>query len=139
MIRLEHICKTFGEENGGVHAVRDVSLHIRQGEIFGIIGFSGAGKSTLVRRINLLERPTSGTVTVDGVVLDEPYINQEEIMRTPLYENQSVVDVPENCIFVMGDNRNHSGDSRHVGFIPYCQVKGKVRAVMTPFSQARWI
>ena len=49
MIRLEHICKTFGEENGGVHAVRDVSLHIRQGEIFGIIGFSGAGKSTLVR------------------------------------------------------------------------------------------
>ena len=44
MIRLEHICKTFGEENGGVHAVRDVSLHIRQGEIFGIIGFSGAGK-----------------------------------------------------------------------------------------------
>ena len=66
MIRLEHICKTFGEENGGVHAVRDVSLHIRQGEIFGIIGFSGAGKSTLVRCINLLERPTSGTVTVDG-------------------------------------------------------------------------
>ena len=66
MIRLEHICKTFGEENGGVHAVRDVSLHIRQGEIFGIIGFSGAGKSTLVRCINLLERPTSGSVTVDG-------------------------------------------------------------------------
>ena len=66
MIRLEHVCKTFGEENGGVHAVRDVSLHIRQGEIFGIIGFSGAGKSTLVRCINLLERPTSGTVTVDG-------------------------------------------------------------------------
>ena len=65
MIRLEHICKTFGEENGGVHAVRDVSLHIRQGEIFGIIGFSGAGKSTLVRCINLLERPTSGTITVD--------------------------------------------------------------------------
>ena len=66
MIRLEHVCKTFGEEKGGVHAVRDVTLHIEQGEIFGIIGFSGAGKSTLVRCINLLERPTSGTVTVDG-------------------------------------------------------------------------
>lgn len=66
MIRLEHVSKTFGEENGGVHAVQDVSLHIAQGDIFGIIGFSGAGKSTLVRCINLLERPTSGTVTVDG-------------------------------------------------------------------------
>ena len=49
------------------------------------------------------------------------------------------VTVPDKCLFVVGDNRNHSGDSRHVGFIPYCQVKGKVRAVMTPFSQARWI
>ena len=49
------------------------------------------------------------------------------------------VTVPERSLFVVGDNRNNSGDSRHVGFIPYCQVKGKVRAVMTPFSQARWI
>ena len=70
MIRLEHICKTFGEENGGGHAVRDVSLHIRQGEIFGIIGFSGAGKSTLVRCINLLERPTEGSVVIDGVEME---------------------------------------------------------------------
>ena len=49
-----------------MHAVQDVSLSIGKGEIFGIIGFSGAGKSTLVRCINLLERPTSGSVTVDG-------------------------------------------------------------------------
>ena len=66
MIELTHISKDFASGDGGVHAVRDVSLHIRQGEIFGIIGFSGAGKSTLVRCINLLERPTSGSVTVDG-------------------------------------------------------------------------
>ena len=66
MIKLEHISKTFGGPDSGVHAVRDVSLKIEDGEIFGIIGFSGAGKSTLVRCINLLERPTSGTVTVDG-------------------------------------------------------------------------
>ena len=46
--------------------MRDVSLEIRDGEIYGIIGFSGAGKSTLVRCINLLERPTQGTVEVDG-------------------------------------------------------------------------
>ena len=66
MIKLEHISKTFGGPDSGVHAVRDVSLEIEDGEIFGIIGFSGAGKSTLVRCINLLERPTSATVTVDG-------------------------------------------------------------------------
>ena len=66
MIKLEHISKTFGGPDSGVHAVRDVSLEIEDGEIFGIIGFSGAGKSTLVRCINLLELPTSGTVTVDG-------------------------------------------------------------------------
>ena len=68
MIKLEHISKTFSGANE-VHAVKDVSLDIAEGEIFGIIGYSGAGKSTLVRCINLLERPTEGTVTVDGVEL----------------------------------------------------------------------
>ena len=79
MIKLEHISKTFGDTGDGVHAVKDVSLEIGDGEIFGIIGFSGAGKSTLVRCINLLERPTSGTVTVDGqelTVLSEKELRQ---------------------------------------------------------------
>ena len=66
MIELNHISKDFGSGQLQVHAVRDVSLSIEKGEIFGIIGFSGAGKSTLVRCMNLLERPTAGTVTVDG-------------------------------------------------------------------------
>ena len=66
MIELEHITKTFNTGPAQVHAVQDVSLSIRDGEIFGIIGFSGAGKSTLVRCVNLLERPTAGRVTVDG-------------------------------------------------------------------------
>ncbi len=66
MIELTHVSKTFGKGPQQVHAVSDVSLSIGKGEIFGIIGFSGAGKSTLVRCINLLERPSSGTVTVDG-------------------------------------------------------------------------
>lgn len=67
MIYLKNICKTFMDDNKKeVHAVNDVSLTINDGDIFGIIGFSGAGKSTLVRCINLLERPTSGTVEVDG-------------------------------------------------------------------------
>ena len=66
MIELTHISKNFVSGGRTVHAVQDVSLSISKGEIFGIIGFSGAGKSTLVRCINLLERPTSGSVTVDG-------------------------------------------------------------------------
>ena len=66
MIELTHISKDFASGGRTVHAVQDVSLLIGKGEIFGIIGFSGAGKSTLVRCINLLERPTSGSVTVDG-------------------------------------------------------------------------
>lgn len=66
MIELTHVSKDFGKGQQQIHAVRDVSLSVDKGEIFGIIGFSGAGKSTLVRCINLLERPTAGTVTVDG-------------------------------------------------------------------------
>ena len=69
MIKLENVYKTFDAAAGEVHAVKDVSLEIQDGEIFGIIGFSGAGKSTLVRCINLLERPTSGKVLVDDVEL----------------------------------------------------------------------
>ena len=66
MISFSHVSKTFGTPEHPVYAVQDVSLEIREGEIFGIIGFSGAGKSTLVRCINLLERPTQGSVVVDG-------------------------------------------------------------------------
>ncbi len=65
MIKLQNISKTFIDGGKEVQAVKDVNLTIHDGDIFGIIGFSGAGKSTLVRCINLLERPTSGTVTVD--------------------------------------------------------------------------
>ena len=66
MIKLSHISKEFVSGKRTVHAVQDVSQTIDKGEIFGMIGFSGAGKSTLVRCINLLERPTSGKVIVDG-------------------------------------------------------------------------
>ena len=80
MIKLDQVSKTFGGSAGEVHAVREVTLEIAEGEIFGIIGYSGAGKSTLVRCINLLERPTSGTVTVDG----------QELTRMPERELREV-------------------------------------------------
>ena len=66
MIKLSHIEKVYDSPSGPVKALKDISLHIKEGEIYGIIGLSGAGKSTLVRCINLLERPTSGEVIVDG-------------------------------------------------------------------------
>ncbi|GGY13097.1 ATP-binding cassette domain-containing protein [Massilia dura] len=77
LIRLRGLSKSFGrtagrnggksgDRDGGVAAVRDVSLDIGAGEIFGIAGRSGAGKSTLLRLFNLLEQPDAGTVTVDG-------------------------------------------------------------------------
>ena len=66
MIELKNLCKTYSSASGNVEALRDINLTIQDGEIFGIIGLSGAGKSTLVRCINLLERPTSGSVIIDG-------------------------------------------------------------------------
>ena len=66
IIQIRHLYKTFGTGESAVHALEDINLDIQEGEIFGIIGLSGAGKSTLVRCMNLLERPTSGTVIVDG-------------------------------------------------------------------------
>ena len=67
MIEIKNLSKTFHTAEGEVQALQNVSLSIADGDIFGIIGMSGAGKSTLVRTINMLERPTDGSVVIDGV------------------------------------------------------------------------
>ena len=69
MIEIKNISKQFHTAEGTVEALKDVSLSIPDGDIFGIIGMSGAGKSTLVRCINMLERPTQGSIVIDGVDL----------------------------------------------------------------------
>ena len=66
MIEIQHLSKTFAGADGSVEALRDINLKINDGDIFGIIGMSGAGKSTRVRCINMLERPSSGTVLING-------------------------------------------------------------------------
>ena len=66
LIRVSNLSKTFESKAGIVEALNDVSFEIDKGEIFGIIGLSGAGKSTLVRCLNLLEKPNSGEVIIDG-------------------------------------------------------------------------
>ncbi|OQM45934.1 methionine ABC transporter ATP-binding protein [Anoxybacillus sp. UARK-01] len=80
MILLEHVSKLFQTKNGVIKAVEDVTLHVKQGEIHGVIGYSGAGKSTLIRCVNLLERPTEGKI----------YIKDKEITRIPNHELREV-------------------------------------------------
>lgn len=71
MIEIQHLNKTYHLKSGDVEAVKDVNLTVREGEIYGVIGYSGAGKSSLIRCINLLELPDSGSITVGGVKLTE--------------------------------------------------------------------
>lgn len=79
MIQVENLCKRFNTKGGTVEAAKNISFSIEKGEIFGIIGLSGAGKSTLVRCLNLLERPTSGTVKVNGKNLTE--LSEKELRK----------------------------------------------------------
>ena len=71
MIIFENIKKTYIKNKQQVHALNDINLTVDTGDIYGLIGWSGAGKSSLIRLVNQLEKPTSGTVTVDGVDLNK--------------------------------------------------------------------
>ena len=78
IIRVEHVCKEF---DGGIKALDDCSLTIRQGEVVSIIGPSGSGKSTMLRCLNLLEVPTSGKVIVDGVDITADKVDLDKHRR----------------------------------------------------------
>lgn len=77
MIEVKNITKTFTTKNNSINAVKNLSLKINKGEIYGIIGLSGAGKSTLVRCLNRLEEPTSGQIIIDGV--DITSLNKKDL------------------------------------------------------------
>ena len=79
MIEIQNLSKEFKNDGSNFLAVNNVSLRIKKGEIFGIIGLSGAGKSTLIRCLNRLEEPTSGTIIVDGV--DITKANKDDLRR----------------------------------------------------------
>ena len=80
MIELKNLGKTFTTKDQEIVALKNIDLTIQDGEIFGIIGLSGAGKSTLVRCINLLEKPTSGDVLIDGQSLTK--MSRRELLET---------------------------------------------------------
>ena len=79
MIEIKNLNKTYHTADKDIVALDDINLTIQDGEIFGIIGLSGAGKSTLVRCINLLERPTSGEVLLDG--RDLMKLSKKELLK----------------------------------------------------------
>lgn len=84
IITLENIDVTFKQGKQVVNAVKNVNLNVEKGDIFGVVGYSGAGKSTLVRTINLLQKPTSGTVKVNGTLLfadNKQQISNKELQK----------------------------------------------------------
>ncbi len=100
MIEIKSLSKTFTLADGHVDALKDITLTVEDGDIFGIIGMSGAGKSTLVRCINLLERPTSGTVSINGQDLGT--LSEKELRRvrrdvTMIFQHFNLL-MQKNCL-----------------------------------------
>ncbi len=97
MIQISNLSKTY---NNDVEAIKDISLDIKKGDIYGIIGLSGAGKSTLVRCINLLEKPTSGTIKIDGVdltKLNEKQLREKRKEISMIFQNFNLLN-QKNCL-----------------------------------------
>lgn len=100
MIEIQNLSKTFPVSGGTVKALKDISLTIPDGEIYGIIGMSGAGKSTLVRCINMLERPTSGKVIIDGKdlgSLTQAQLREERRNITMIFQGFNLL-MQRNCL-----------------------------------------
>ena len=100
MIEIKHLTKTFASAGHPVEALKDVFLSIEDGDIFGIIGMSGAGKSTLVRCINMLERPSAGTIEIDGCDLSR--LSDSELRKkrqeiTMIFQNFNLL-MQRNCL-----------------------------------------
>ena len=100
VIELEQVTKTYTGKSGQVQALKDVSLSVEEGEIYGVIGLSGAGKSTLVRCINLLEQPESGRIRVGGkelLSLSGPELRKERSFQEK--NNIIIFEIKNPCNF----------------------------------------
>lgn len=100
MIEIKHLSKRFATAGGDIDALKDISLTIPDGEIYGIIGMSGAGKSTLVRCINMLERPTEGEVVIDGkniATLSQKQLREERRHITMIFQGFNLL-MQRNCL-----------------------------------------
>lgn len=81
VIQLKNVSKIYNRNGTETEALKNVSLQVNKGDIFGVIGFSGAGKSTLIRLVNFLEKPTSGKVFIDGNDLSTYPMNELRVLR----------------------------------------------------------
>ncbi|MEE1330924.1 MAG: ATP-binding cassette domain-containing protein [Acutalibacteraceae bacterium] len=100
MIEIKNLTKTFNTAGGSVEALKNISLTIEDGDIYGIIGMSGAGKSTLVRSINMLERPTEGKIIIDGRdmgSLSESELRKERQNITMIFQGFNLL-MQRNCL-----------------------------------------
>ena len=100
MIELRNLSKSFVTAEGPVEALKNVNLTINDGDIYGIIGMSGAGKSTLVRCINMLERPTEGSVLLDGRdlgALDKKQMQEVRRTVTMIFQSFNLL-MQSNCL-----------------------------------------
>ena len=100
MIEIKNLTKTFKTSDGNVEALKNISLKINDGDIYGIIGMSGAGKSTLVRCINMLERPTEGQVIIDGCdigTLSRAELRAERRNITMIFQGFNLL-MQKNCL-----------------------------------------
>ena len=128
--------------DGDLLLLQSIGYTPKQGDVVVLTKEFDASEGPIVKRViatggqHVVIDYDAGTVTVDGEVLDEPYINPEENMRRPGGETLTDVVVPEGSIFVMGDNRNHSSDSRDVtlGTVDERYVLGRALWVILPFQ-----
>ncbi len=100
MIEIKNLSKIFSTASGSVEALKNISLTINDGDIYGIIGMSGAGKSTLVRSINMLERPTEGKIIIDGRDmgnLSEAELRKERRTITMIFQGFNLL-MQRNCL-----------------------------------------
>jgi D-methionine transport system ATP-binding protein len=129
MITLRHLSKNYTTPDGSITALHDINLTVLEAEIFGIIGKSGAGKSTLIRCVNLLERPTSGEVSVNGedlMNLSKSGLRQARRKIGMIFQHFNLLScrtVYDNVSFPL-ELAGHSPSERHDIIMPLLELTG---------------
>ena len=140
MIELRDVAVTFGKGNSPIHAVIDASLKVEKGEVVGIVGYSGAGKSTLVRTINLLTRPTSGQVIVDGedlTAMSERELRSRRRKIGMIFQHFNLMhskNVRDNIALAMGHLEKSKVDERVDELLALVGISGKKLAYPSELS-----
>ena len=126
MIKIKNVNKTFSLKDRKVHALSDVSLTIKQGDIYGVIGYSGAGKSTLIRLINAIETPDSGSVHINETdinALDEKNLRELRKKIGMIFQSFNLLNSANVYDNIAAPLRNHTGLSKN-------EIDAKVKSLL---------